>query len=300
MAKLERGVAVKSLFGGRFISPEAARQSMKPLEEHLTDRFKERTRLRAQLAEQMNKTRSPLMELLAKDKRAAEGTSGLRALQAHAQKNKPKRPQHHGHKPAFGIFSGSIGATVGPPYDYQWTWSAVSGNPDENSETANDNSGDMAINIWADFNNGSSVSGRAAVGTYFYPPTSDGSLQIWSAPAISDDWGDWCAFDSASADGWIGLYVGSYDLAGGFTGAVVDQQITLWSDSSWWSGVGEQEGSNSGYGLYASTQVDQDHQYIIWVWCGGDISAAGWGTFSGSGAGDDLNVAVPSITWELG
>jgi hypothetical protein len=158
----------------------------------------------------------------------------------------------------------------------------------------------MSINIWTDFNNGSAVSGRAAVGTYFYPPTSDSTLQIWSAPAISDDWGDWCSFDSASADGWIGLYVGSYDLAGGFTGAVIDQQITLWSDSSWWSGVGEQEGSNSGYGLYGSTHVDQDHQYLIWVWCGGDISAAGWGTFSGSGAGDDLNVAVPSITWELG
>jgi hypothetical protein len=199
------------------------------------------------------------------------------------------------------IFSGSIGATVTPPYDYQWTWSAVSGNPDENSETADHNSGDMSINIWADFNNSSAVSGRAAVGIYFYPPADNGTLQIWSSPSFNYDWGDWCAFDSASADGWIGFYVGSYDLTGAPTGAVVDQQVTLWSDSSWWSGVGEQSGSNSGWGLNPSPiQVDQDHQYIIWIWCGGDVSAAGWGTFSGSGAGDDLNLAVPSITWELG
>jgi hypothetical protein len=47
-------------------------------------------------------------------------------------------------------------------------------------------------------------------------------------------------------------------------------------------------------------QVDQDHQYAIWVWAGGDVSAAGWGTFSGSGAGDTMNTAVPFIRWELG
>jgi hypothetical protein len=33
---------------------------------------------------------------------------------------------------------------------------------------------------------------------------------------------------------------------------------------------------------------------------GGDVSAQGWGTFSGSGAGDQLKVTVPSIRWELG
>jgi hypothetical protein len=200
------------------------------------------------------------------------------------------------------VFLGSIGATQGPPYDYQWTWSAVSGNASENSESADAGSGDMSINIWADFNNSSSVSGRAAVGIYFYPPAPNGSLQIWSTPNFNYDWGDWCVLDGASADGWIGLYVGSYDLTGAFTGAVVDQQINLWSDSSWWSGVGEQEGSNSGYGLYAPPiQVDQDHQYAIWVWAGGDVSAAGWGSpFWGSGTGDDLNIGVRPSPGSLG
>jgi hypothetical protein len=47
-------------------------------------------------------------------------------------------------------------------------------------------------------------------------------------------------------------------------------------------------------------QVDQDHQYIIWVWAGCDASADGWHTFSGSGAGNQLNIKVPSIRWELG
>jgi hypothetical protein len=299
MKKPNRGLAVKSLHGGRFIPPRTIRKSMVGLEERLALEFNERTKLRAQLAEQMHKYRLPLVELISKNQRAAEAVSGLRKLQAAAHARKRRAP--HRTKTEERIFVGSFGATQVPPYDYQWTWSAVNGNPTTNNETADENSGDMTLSLWTDFNNGSSISGRAAVGIYFYPPAANGSLQIWSTPGFTDDWGDWCTLDGASADAWIGLYVGSYDLTGAFTGAVVDQQVSLWSDSSWWSGVGSQQGSNSGFGLYAPPiQVDQDHQYAIWVWVGGDVSAAGWGTFSGSGAGDDLNVFVPSITWELG
>jgi hypothetical protein len=59
------------------------------------------------------------------------------------------------------------------------------------------------------------------------------------------------------------------------------------------------QGSNSGYGLFASIPVDRQHQYIIWVWCGGDVSADGFSTFWGSGASDMLDVSVPSISWQL-
>lgn len=64
--------------------------------------------------------------------------------------------------------------------------------------------------------------------------------------------------------------------------------------------MGPQEGSNSGYPLFASLEVDNDHFYEIWVWGGTDVYAAGWGGwFGGSGAGGDLSTSVPSITWEL-
>jgi hypothetical protein len=87
-----------------------------------------------------------------------------------------------------------------------------------------------------------------------------GILQVWSNPALNDDWGDWCVFDGAGSDGWVGLYIGEYVVdGGGFVGAPVDQQVRLWSDSSWWSGVGSQEGSNSGYPLFAQLNVDNDH-----------------------------------------
>ncbi|HEX6509982.1 MAG TPA: hypothetical protein VF221_20330 [Chloroflexota bacterium] len=298
MARRERGVPVDGLYGGIGIDPDDAERAMSELGERLTVEFSERQRLRDQLAAPMRAYRGPLLKVVSEDEQAAGAVSELRRLQTAARKARVSRPRIR--KVEGGIFSGSIGATVPPPYNYRWTWSAVSGTPDDNSESADNTAGTMAYDLWADFNNSSSVSGRAAVGIYFYPPMQSGSLQIWSTPAFNDDWGTWCTLDSAHADGWIGLYVGSYDLTGAPTGAVVDQQITLWSDDSWWSGAGEHKGSNSGYALHAGPiQVDQNHQYMIWVWCGGDVSAAGWGTFSGSGAGEDMNVSIPSITWEL-
>jgi hypothetical protein len=300
MTKVEPGIAVRDLFGGRSIPAETALKSMKTLEKRLDAEFTARTKSRSQLAEQMSKYRAPLLEVVGRDRGAAEAVGGVRRLQKSARERKLRDP--HRAKPRAGVYAGSIGATVVPPYDYQWTWNAVDGNPGENSESADRGSGDMALHIWTDDgNNSSSISGRTAVGTYFYPPARNGSLQVWSSPSYTDDWGTYCVLDSASADAWMGLYIESYDLAGAPTGPVVDQQPRLWSDSSWWSGTGSEEGSNSGFGLYAPPiQVDQDHQYIIWIWMGGDVSAQGWGTFSGSGAGDDLSAHVPAITWELG
>lgn len=199
------------------------------------------------------------------------------------------------------LFTGSMGATLTPPYNWSWTWEAGNGGPATNTASADNNNGTWSVSDWASFNDSSNASARAAVGAFFRPPTDVGFLQVWANPALNFDWGDWCVMDGAGSDGWVGLYIGEYDVnGGGFVSAPVDQQINLWSDNSWWSGVGEQEGSNSGYPLYALLEVDNDHFYEIWVWGGTDVYAAGWGNpFWGSGAGGDLAATVPSISWEL-
>jgi hypothetical protein len=299
MSSTRRGIAVKDLFGGRFLDPESVLGSMSTLEERLVAEFKERTRINAEIAEQARKGAGRILTQTNEDQGDGDAVAGLRNIAAKLRDRELREPHRADVKE--GVYVGSIGAVVNPPFDYQWTWSAVDGNPADNTESANRNSGKMSLTFDTDdSDNSSSISGRAAVGIYFYPPADNGTLQIWSSPAYTDQWYDICSFDSAHADGWIGLYVASYDLTGAPTGAVVDQQVTLWSDSSWWSG-GTGQGSNAGFGLYAPPmQVDQDHQYVIWVWVGGDVSAQGWGTFSGSGAGDQLKVTVPSIRWELG
>ena len=194
MKKPTRGMAVKNLFGDRFIPPKLVRRSMVDLESRLSEEFKERTNRRAQLAEQMRKFRAPLIELISKDRRAADAINGMHRMQTVAQKRKRLVP--HRTKIEERIFAGSFGATRVPPYDYQWTLSAVNGNPEANTENADERSGSMSLSLWTDENNSSSISGRAAVGIYFYPPASNGSLQVWSTPAFTYDWGDICNFDT--------------------------------------------------------------------------------------------------------
>src|SRR5262245_28137063 len=112
-------------------------------------------------------------------------------------------------------------------------------------------------------------------------------------------WSTYCVLASAHSDAFIGLYVGRYNVSGGFDGAPVSQIIRLWNDDSWWYGAGSHSGSNSGFPLIAQFNVDWSHFYALWVWCGGRATGEGFGTFSGSGAGSQLSVAVPSMTWEL-
>jgi hypothetical protein len=296
MAK-KSGISIKDLYGGRFLSAEAVRRSMVALETRLKAEFKERARLRKQFNEPLKKLRVTLLDTKTNNKAAAETARQMRTLHTVASKRKLKRARAVAVD--TGIIIGMSGATVAPPFDYQWTWGAVDGKAISNVETADRTTGTLALNISTDQDNSSSVAGRAAVGIYFYPPRN-GSLQIWSTPSFNYLWGTVCDLASAHADAWIGLYVGSYNLAGSFVGEVIDQRITLWTDDSWLYGSRLNVGSNSGYGLYAPPfQVDRQHQYIIWVWCGGEVSGDGWHLFNGSGATDQLNIAVPSISWQL-
>ena len=64
----------------------------------------------------------------------------------------------------------------------------------------------------------------------------------------------------------------------------------------WDSGGGSDQGMNSGYPLFASTPVDTNHFYEIWVWSGGDAEADGWSVFWGSAALSSASVTVPSIS----
>jgi hypothetical protein len=196
------------------------------------------------------------------------------------------------------VFPGSIGITRVPPYNYQWTWSAKDNNSATASVAATAANGQQSFNLW-----NSSVQahawGATAVGIYFRPFTTNGIVHLWANPAINYNWWTYCTLASAHSDGWLGLYVGQYTLAGDLDHVPVDQQISLWSDDSWWGGAGSHSGSNSGYPLSSWFTVDSNHWYAMWVWTGGSIYGSGWGTFSGSGAGASMKTGTPSISLVL-
>ncbi len=292
-----RDFPLESLYGGKAAPEALVRRGLADLEKELDRQFQTERAVELETAKHLKKVHGPLLNVVAKDGRAAEGIRGLRGLDNRLAKENRRLAPPKVAPEAQRVFTGSIGATVVPAYNYQWTWNATSGGP-ALSVSANRNTGQMGFNIWNNSRNASG-SARAAVGIYFRPPTETGILKLWSNPAFTYSWWTICAFASAHSDAFIGLYVGRYNLSGGFDGAPVNQQISLWNDDSWWSGAGSHSGSNSGYPLFAQFNVDRSHYYAMWVWCGGRATGAGWSTFSGSGAGSNLSVTVPSFTWEL-
>lgn len=269
---------------------------MKDLEREITSQFETDRKIELEAAGHFNGIRETLLRGYEDNRKIVESVSGLRQLDARLAKEKLEFPKSITEEQR--VFTGSIGATVVPPFNYQWTWNATSGGP-ALAVNANRNTGRMDFNIW---NNSRDASGsaRAALGIYFRPATANGILRLTANPAFNYRWWTFCAFASAHSDAFIGLYVARYTLAGGFDGTVVSQQIRLWNDDSWWSGAGSNTGSNSGFPLFAQFNVDRSHYYAMWVWCGGRATAVGWGSpFWGSGAASVLNVTVPAIQWEL-
>jgi hypothetical protein len=282
---------------GKTIAPAAVvNRGMKNIERQLQKEFREEVKAEAELDKRMSKIQSRLLTGLEKDLAVRREIQNLK--QMHVREGRRKLTFPPLVREVETIFTGSIGATVVPPYNYQWTWNTSSGSPTVDV-AANRNTGTKSFGLWTNPSGSSNAEARTAVGLYFRPATTNGILRIWANPSFNYRWWTICAFASAHSSAFIGLYVGKYTLAGGFVGAPVDQRITLWSDNSWWSGTGKKTGSNSGYPLFAQISVDNSHYYAIWVWCGGRISGKGWGTFSGSGAGAFLNARTPSISWEL-
>jgi hypothetical protein len=284
-----------ALYGMEPPSEEQARHDLS----HLQSQFEQRAGAQAASAADNMALVAALHRIVdLKSAGTEELVKSLRAKQEQAARHRRSAPEMK--ESRARLFTGSLGATLTPPYNWSWTWHASNGASAINSASADNRSGKWSVSDWASLDNASNASARAAVGIFFRPPTATGLLRVWSNPAINFNWGDWCAFDGAGSDGWLGLYVGEYNVdGGGFAGAPVDQQINLWSDKSWWSGVGGHQGANSGYPLQATLEVDNAHFYEIWVWGGTDVYADGWGTFTGSGAGGDLSAWMPSITWEL-
>jgi hypothetical protein len=289
-------VSVESLFGGQIAPEKSVLAGMSAIENRLrAELFDKLESLDATVAPR-NAVHGALLEVIGRDQMATtvQEVQGRLASVRDKELQYPEAPEVPSR-----IFLGSIGATVGVPFAYQWTSSAGTGSPSL-SASADRTTGRMSFALADNLNNSSNGSGAAALGVYFKPMVPNGILRLSASPAFTNSWGTFCAFCSAHSDGWIGLYIGRYNLSGGFDGDAAKQQITLWSDDSWWSGTGPQSGSNSAFPLFAQINVDSSHYYALWVWCGGSVSGCGFGSpFSGSGATARMSVTLPSITWEL-
>lgn len=295
VVKGDGSAAFQFLYGGKIIPQNIALRGMVALERELKARSVRNWARQQDVTKQLNKIYAPLRKL-ADDKTVTEALEGFRTYRARFLKQKASPPKTR--KETQRIYVGSLAALTSPPYGYEWT-SADPPPPGGNVVASADrSSGRFGFGIDSFQSENFNCRADAGIGIYFRPVTETGRLAIWSDPAFNDSWDDRASFASSHSDGYIGLYIASFDNNGNFAGAVVDQQNSLWSDDSHFGGQGPNEDNNPGYSLNAACSVDNGHQYIIWVLAGGRAAAnATPGTVAWASSG--MSVIVPSITWEL-
>lgn len=225
-----------------------------------------------------------LRNLVKEDKDIEKVVKNAQKRSADRAKLRPADPDKRKIEPRTSF--GSIDVAFVPPYNWGWTWSAQTGTATSDVGASID--GTMNFDSWTG-NDGKTASGAVAVGVYFRPGTTS-YMDVRSNPSFNYIWDSDNVLDSSHSHAFLGIYVGEYTLGGDFVQAVIDQQINMWD-----SGGGSGQGSNSGYALFGSTNVDSDHFYEIWVWAGGDAEADGWSLFWGSAALSAMNIFVPSI-----
>lgn len=228
-----------------------------------------------------------LLRNLAKDNKDIEQVvKDTREKSAGRTKNPRSAPVQRKVEPSTRF--GSVAATWVPPYEWTYTWNADSGQSPQDPVSSSTN-GHMSFAAYTG-DNGKTASCIVAVGGYFRPVAGNYVLDVSSVPSFTYDWFSDNVLDSSHTAAWIGIIVGEYNLDGEFVQYIVHQQISLWNST------GSGQGSNSGFPLFSSCPIDNDHFYEIWVWAGGDAEADGWSVFWGSAAFSEMTIFVPSIS----
>jgi len=164
--KKDSGVPLQFLYGSKAPPESVVKRGMLDLENELTRQFRQERKVALDVARHQRRISSPLIESLKKSRDVAAAVRRLRALHASLGRKRRLGPPKYP-KDETRIFPGSIGATVAPPFNYQWTWNATSGGPTF-IVSANRNTGQMGFDIFND-NHEASGTARAAVGIYFRP-----------------------------------------------------------------------------------------------------------------------------------
>ena len=279
---------LRQFLGGKIASQTQALAGIKRAEDEQNSRFE----AAKQNQEQLSAAMAPIQEAL-QGTLGDAGAAAVKRLQVVEGRFAKEAPAVDVPE---GIFSGSVGVTRVPPYDYRWTWNAQDGGATANV-AANNANGQESFYL---YNNGRDAHAWGAVGLgIYFRPMYNGYIHLWANPSFNYSWGTYSVFQSSHSDGWLGLYVGQYNLSGDLDRVAVSQQISQWNDNSWWSGAGSHNGSNSGYPLSAWFYGYSSRWYAMWVWAGGSVYGAGWSTFSGSGAISGMSLGVPSISLVL-
>lgn len=292
------------LYRGEVAPEDIVLRVMAGQEKELTKRFHDELERRRELSRLKKKISAPLINLLNQDKNAANSTKelievlGRRKIPTQKPLEVPKREMV-----IIDEDNWNYGHFMVPPYDYQFNYVYMDGNPNAYFNYSNQDGTygmkDETTKFQIDGGE-SSILSIQSLGNYFSPKLS-GQLMISIFPTIDYFWfveDAW--FGSASNWATLGIQVDRYNWNGEFESTVVNIQDNLWFETANFDIFAENEDSKTiNKYLYAYLNVDIEHWYVIWVNISNSIFGSGTSGLTYGGAGTYIGAALPWIEWDL-
>ena len=108
MTKQARGVSVKDLYDGHFLTQKQVEPSMSAIKAQLTAEFNARVKQQVAMNEHLHNLRAPFTDVVGKDPRTLAAVSGLRGLaEAGRDDSETWKPAHVNRPRRLNGFSGT-------------------------------------------------------------------------------------------------------------------------------------------------------------------------------------------------
>jgi hypothetical protein len=259
---------VAAIHGGP-LPASAIKRSIALLEQRIVIQFERHKTQFAKAAARQKRVLAPLMKVIKDDRRAAE------AAEAYAKTAPSKRPAKRrlpSDLPMVApqVRGGSVLTITAPPYSVDWTSGSGS---TSNSTTSGGGFGEKdngAFGASTIVFTGGSAWGGGGVASQIQPIAENELMRFSAFVQYSYNWDDSSSWgDTAHSDGYLGVFITSFDLRGGDERVEIDQRSHMWSDGTgWW-----EEHSDSGEGLiWPNSQVEvflpvtSSRIFLFWIW----------------------------------
>jgi hypothetical protein len=245
-----------------------------------------------------HESRAALREVLAQNDQLARAKERIGPLLKKWREYEPPERQIEREEATLSL--GSATAKVVPPYQLNWGKEAGGGPVQMHTEQRKSDGWMIADVACPEDGDGSWGVGFSGLGIIF-KPIFGGNLVFTATLSPIYFWYTGCTFADARSYGWYGLRVYRFRLDGTQDPPDTWYQKTtvqIWSDESWWSGEGPNEGiAPQAFGL--NFGVSKDYYYALWAYYRVKASADGGGVFYDSAARAEMNGVVPSLTWNF-
>jgi hypothetical protein len=284
----------------RPLSQEKARSGIAALNESIVGRHERLSKERRRASRESLKAMAPLLKLMRSDKGAHKAVQNLRRMAEGRSKSKLLRPAVL-QKVEQHTRAGSIINFITPPYDLSWGANSPQNDTTWGSSVVEQlkvsNSVDVYFSTTMNVRSGGNAWASAGLGTIFVPAGQSTTwVRIGAAAPYTWQYSDWSGGSPAHSNGFIAIYVQSFDRSGNNPKDELDRIITVFGDDvTLYDSHSDEQGGYYPNDTYF--MADSSRYYLIWAWCStfGDGSAD---QVFGSTAYASINVSLPYMVIE--